>query len=144
MELDPRKNKALRTTLILAAVAVAAYFAYQWWQNRGASAAAGGGVTLGTNLNSVMPDLSAGATGPESGIQTPGTSETVNINVPSTGASQQPPAPKPPQKPIPKVMDVIPFNHRKVKPPPKGTMPPTGVEHPPIMGNVNEPKKKAA
>lgn len=71
-------DKRLKTPLILVAVAVAAYLGYRWWQNRSSG---GGTGTLGTNLNSVAPELIAGSSGPDSGLtQNP---PSITVNYPS-------------------------------------------------------------
>jgi hypothetical protein len=73
-----------------------AYLAYRWWRNRSANAggnAATGGITLGTNLSSVLPNLSAGATGPSSGVAGSSVNETISIQAPSissNGGARQP------------------------------------------------------
>lgn len=59
-------KKEAKTTLILAAVAVAAYLGYRWYMNK--QAANQGSGSLGSNLNSVAPALIGGSTGPTSGL----------------------------------------------------------------------------
>lgn len=56
-------SKNSKTLFILAGVAVVAYLAYRWYKSRAASSGASGGG-LGSNLNSVAPELVAGSTGP--------------------------------------------------------------------------------
>lgn len=57
-------TKGMRTFLIIAVLAVAAYFAYEWYINRQSTT----GGSLGANLNSVAPELVGGSTGPNSGL----------------------------------------------------------------------------
>lgn len=76
-------NPRLRTALIIAGIAVAAYLGYRWWQNR-----QGSSQGLGANLNSVAPEMVAGSTGPESGLNYYAGSTTVNLTEPvSTSTS---------------------------------------------------------
>jgi len=74
--------------------AILAYFAYRWYMARKSGTnAAGGGITLGTNLNSVLPSLSGGATGPSSGVGGSTVNETISIQAPSisgNGGRRQP------------------------------------------------------
>lgn len=74
--------------------AVLAYFGYRWYMARKSGTnAAGGGITLGTNLNSVLPSLSGGATGPSSGVGGSSVNETISIAAPSissNGGARQP------------------------------------------------------
>ena len=74
-------NPRLKTALIIAGLAVAAYLGYRWWENR--SGSSGG---LGANLNSAAPELIAGSSGPDSGLDYNAGSTTLNIteNVPNT------------------------------------------------------------
>ena len=80
-------SKRTRTVLIVIAVAVAAYLVYRWWSNRQSS-----GTTdttgLGSNLNSLAPELVAGSAGPSSGLTyTPGNTQ-VDLTLPGGGPSQ--------------------------------------------------------
>lgn len=71
-------DSRLKTPLIIGGIAVAAYLIYRWWQNRNSG---GGTGTLGTNLNSVAPELIAGSSGPNSGLtQNP---PSITVNYPS-------------------------------------------------------------
>jgi hypothetical protein len=51
-------NKKTRTALIVAGLAVAAYFAYRWYENKKGSGSSSTG--LGSNLNSTLTSLNAG------------------------------------------------------------------------------------
>lgn len=115
-------NPKLKTALIIAGLAVAAYLGYRWWENR-----SGGSSGLGANLNSAAPELIAGSSGPDSGLDYNAGSTTLNIteNVPNTtvpgkkgiGDPSGPPIPanyKPKPKPI-----VRPFPPLRRKPPAK-------------------------
>lgn len=72
-------NPRLRTALILAGIAVAAYVGYRWWQNRNASSSQG----LGSNLGSVGY-LVGGSTGPSSGLNYYAASPNITLNEPVT------------------------------------------------------------
>lgn len=79
-----------RTAIVLAAVAgvvVIGYVVYRWYQSRAASNSPTGSV--GTNLNSIAPELVGGSSGPSVG---PALSAPVNItlNETSPAASQAP------------------------------------------------------
>lgn len=58
-------TKGMKTFLIIAALAVAAYFLYEWYVNRQNGTTGG---SLGANLNSVAPEMVSGSTGPNSGL----------------------------------------------------------------------------
>jgi hypothetical protein len=79
--------KNTRSLLLLGALAVAAYLAYRWYESKKA-AAAGGSPTgaLGTNLNSVAPELIGGSSGPSVG---PALSAPVNITLSETVTPDQ-------------------------------------------------------
>lgn len=64
-------NKNARTVLIIAGLAVGAYFLYRWYVNRQAATSGGQGAVsqLGSNLNSLAPELVGGSSGPSSGPQ---------------------------------------------------------------------------
>jgi hypothetical protein len=71
--------KNTRTLLIIAAVAVAAYLGYRLYEKRKANAGTNSPTgALGTNLNSVAPELVGGSTGPSVG---PALSSPVTINL---------------------------------------------------------------
>lgn len=80
-------SKRTRTILIVIGLAVAAYLAYRWYQNKqsgGTNSPTGG---LGTNLNSIAPELVGGATGPSSGLTYNQAPTTVNLTLPSGAPS---------------------------------------------------------
>jgi hypothetical protein len=80
-------SKRTRIVLIVIGVAVLAYLAYRWYSNRQATQPAAG-TGLGSNLNSLAPELVAGSAGPSSGLTyTPGNS-TVDLVLPGGGPSQ--------------------------------------------------------
>jgi hypothetical protein len=79
-------DKRLKLGLIVAAVAVAGYFAWKWWQNYQASQPGGG--QLGTNLNSIAPELVGGSQGPD--VQ-PAFNVPVNITVTSSAPAPETP-----------------------------------------------------
>lgn len=86
-----------KTPLILAGIAVAAYLAYRWWQSRQSASPTGG---LGTNLNSVAPELVGGSSGPDSGITYSPPSPTISITEPvDTEGANPVNHPKPPPPP---------------------------------------------
>lgn len=69
--------------LIVALAAAGIYLAIRWYENRKAAenGTAQGGAGLGTNLNSVAPELIGGSTGPSIG---PALSTPITINVTSS------------------------------------------------------------
>lgn len=73
-------NKNMKILLIAGAVAIAAFLAYRWYKNQQANAGGPGSPTggLGSNLNSVAPELVGGSTGPAVG---PALSAPVNITL---------------------------------------------------------------
>lgn len=81
-------NKRTRTILIVIGVAVAAYLAYRWYTNRQSSATNSPTGSLGTNLNSIAPELVAGSTGPTSGLVYNQAPTTVNLTLPNGSQSQ--------------------------------------------------------
>jgi hypothetical protein len=106
-------TKQAKTGLIVAGIAVVAYLAYKWWQNQGGGAGGGSSTGFGTNLNSTMPALVGGGTGPASGISYYAGSVNVSQTQPTgqpawTGPGHIPRPPhegggsKPPPKPKPK------------------------------------------
>jgi|SRR5215831_3100571 len=86
-------NANTKKLVILGALAVSAYFAYRWWVNRQNGTDTGGLPQLGTNLNSVAPDLLAG---PGGGVQYTAPSTTVAVS--GSSETVNPPTPKPPVK----------------------------------------------
>lgn len=73
-------DKRVRLLLIVGALAVAAYLGYRWMKSRQAGNASPDSPTggLGTNLNSVAPELVGGSTGPAVG---PALSTPINITL---------------------------------------------------------------
>lgn len=71
-------NKQTRIWLIVGVAAVAVYFIYRYIQNRGGTETGTG--ALGSNLNSVAPELVGGSAGPTQG---PAVSVPVNITLTS-------------------------------------------------------------
>lgn len=81
-----------RTAVTLAVIAVAAYLGYRWWRGR-QGGGGGAGAGLGSNLNSVAPELIGGSAGPDSAPAY--TAPTVNVNeVIQPGPPPQAPVPK--------------------------------------------------
>lgn len=76
-------KKNHKILLGVAAAAIAAYFLYRWWQNRQAGQVNSPTGALGTNLNSVAPELVGGSSGPSVG---PAVSLPVNITLTSQAA----------------------------------------------------------
>ena len=64
-------NKNVRTVIVVGVLAVGAYLLYKWYMNRQAAASTGQGAVsqLGSNLNSLAPELVGGSSGPSSGPQ---------------------------------------------------------------------------
>lgn len=83
-------SKRDKIILGVVALAVAGYFAFRWWKNRqdsgnDAESPTGG---LGTNLNSVAPELVGGSSGPEVG---PAVSMPLTINLSQPAQPAAPP-----------------------------------------------------
>lgn len=76
-------NKRTRIILIVVGLAVAAYLAYRWYAAKSSSTATGN-ATLGTNLNSVAPELIAGSSGPSSGLNYTAPATTIYLTMPTT------------------------------------------------------------
>lgn len=132
-------SKRTRVILILIAVAVAAYLVYRWYMNRQAANTGTADTTgMGSNLNSVAPELVGGSTGPTSGLTyTPGNTQ-VDINLPATntgvtdttgegggtdnGGTEQPPLKV--SKEPPPYRPPIRNNKRKIRKPPVDFRPP--------------------
>jgi hypothetical protein len=72
-------NKTGKALLLAGVAAVAVFLAWRWWQNRQAATAGGG--QLGTNLNSIAPELVGGSSGP---VAQPAFDVPVNITVSSS------------------------------------------------------------
>jgi hypothetical protein len=82
-------NKNVRLVLILAAVAAAAYVGWRWYQSRLAASGTSPTGSLGTNLNSVAPELVGGSSGP---AVAPAVDVPVNITLSSTSTLPTPAA----------------------------------------------------
>lgn len=83
-------SKNMKTTLLLASVAVALYLGWRWYENRQATSSSDTGNvtgTLGSNLNSIAPDLVGGSTGPT--VQ-PAVSVPVTVQYTEDMSSQMP------------------------------------------------------
>lgn len=78
-------KKNAKVALWVAGLALAAYFAYRWWQHRQAGQDSSPTGSLGTNLNSVAPELVGGSSGPSVG---PAVSMPLNITL----SQPQPPS----------------------------------------------------
>jgi hypothetical protein len=79
-------NKNVKIGIGLAVLAIAGYLAWRWWQAR--QAATPGGGQLGTNLNSIAPELVGGSSGP---VAQPAFDVPVNITVSSESPPPQSP-----------------------------------------------------
>jgi len=77
-----------RTWIIIGAVAIAAYLLYRWWQNKQSATNSPTG-SLGTNLNSVAPELIGGSSGPESGLTYNQGTTQVDLTLPGGPAIDQ-------------------------------------------------------
>lgn len=82
-------NKRTKTIFIVIAIAGAAYLAYRWYVGRQTS----GTPQLGTNLNSVAPELIGGSTGPQSGLNYYAGATNVYVTEAVTQNSVKPPWP---------------------------------------------------
>lgn len=81
-------SKRMRTILIIGGLLVVAYFVYRWYMNQQASSTNSPTGALGTNLNSIAPEMVAGSTGPTSGLVYNQAPTTVNLTLPSGAPSQ--------------------------------------------------------
>lgn len=80
-------KKTLITIGVVVALAVVAYFAWQWYQNNQANnQSTDTGVTEGTNLNSVNPDMSATTNG-GSGLEYTSPAQNITLNLPNGNPS---------------------------------------------------------
>lgn len=78
--------KSSHTWIIAGVAAVAVFLAWRWWQNY--QAAQPGGGQLGTNLNSIAPELVGGSQGPTA---QPAFNVPVNITVSSSSPPPETP-----------------------------------------------------
>lgn len=79
-------NKNAKIAIIVVVVAVGGYLAWRWYQNY--KAAQPGGGQLGTNLNSIAPELVGGSQGP---VAQPAFDVPININVSSSSPPPETP-----------------------------------------------------
>jgi hypothetical protein len=84
------QDKTLKTLLLVAVLVLGAYILWRLYQNWKANGGSFGGTfgQLGTNLNSIAPELVGGSQGPQAG---PGVNMPVNITLTETTNSQEPP-----------------------------------------------------
>lgn len=88
-------SKRTKIILIVLALAAAAYLVYRWYENNQANSTTGNtglssgtsGDSLGSNLNSVAPELAAGSSGPDSGLNYYAGNTTVNLPTLPNGES---------------------------------------------------------
>lgn len=80
-------SKNTKIFLIVAALAVAGYLGYRMWKNRQGNGTNSPTGALGTNLNSVAPELVGGSSGPSIG---PAVSMPVNVTLQAPAASAMP------------------------------------------------------
>lgn len=73
---------------LLGILAVGGYFVYRYYENNGGSLSPTG--ALGTNLNSIAPELVGGSAGPSSGLDYYAGSTTINISEPSNSSAVPP------------------------------------------------------
>lgn len=78
-------TKNVKVTLVVVALAVGGYLVFRWYENRKANGTNSPTGALGTNLNSVAPELVGGSSGPDVGpaVQMPLTitlNETAPLN----------------------------------------------------------------
>jgi hypothetical protein len=97
-------NKQVRLLLIIGGLAVVAYVGWRWYQSRLAASGTSPTGTLGTNLNSIAPELVGGSSGP---AVAPAVDVPVNITLSSTST-----VPLPAAGPN----NMIPVNHKQRHP----------------------------
>lgn len=78
-------DKTVKTLILLAVLAGGGYLAWRWYSNYRAGQA-GGVPQLGTNLNSVAPELVGGSSGP---AVAPAANIPVNITITDNRSSQR-------------------------------------------------------
>lgn len=79
-------SKGTKTLILVGVLVVAGYLGWRWYTNYKASQPGGG--PLGTNLNSIAPDLVGGSSGP---VAQPAFNVPVNISVTSTAPPPETP-----------------------------------------------------
>jgi hypothetical protein len=79
-------SKRTKIILIVVAVAVAGYLVYKYLANKSGSTSSTTGTALGTNLNSVAPELVAGSSGPSSGLNYTAPATTIYLTMPNSTA----------------------------------------------------------
>ena len=79
-------SKPMQTTLIVAGIAVAAYLIWKWYQSNQSSSDSGTSTSgEGTNLNSTLPEITAGGSG-DSGLDYMAGSTNITVEQPVAGA----------------------------------------------------------
>lgn len=76
-------KKKTKTYIIIGVALVAAYFVYRWYMSQQSGISGNAGTGLGSNLNSIAPELAAGSTGPNSGLNYYGGNTTVYLTMPN-------------------------------------------------------------
>jgi hypothetical protein len=90
------RDKTVKTLILVAVLAGAAYLAWRWYQNYKAGQTGGGVPQLGTNLNSVAPELVGGSSGPS---VAPVVSTPVTVTITQDTKSAMPETPNTPMIP---------------------------------------------
>lgn len=90
-------DKTVKTLIILAVLAGGGYLAWRWYANYRAGQAGGGVPQLGTNLNSVAPELVGGSSGP---AVAPAANIPVSITITDSRSTQMPETPNTPMLPV--------------------------------------------
>jgi hypothetical protein len=89
-------DKSIKTLIIAGVLVVGAWFAWRYYQNYKAGQTGGGVPQLGTNLNSVAPELVGGSTGP---AVAPAVNTPINITITDNTSKQMPETPNVPMLP---------------------------------------------
>ena len=88
-------DKAVKTIILAGVLVLGAWFAWRYYQNWKAGQAGGGVPQLGTNLNSMAPELVGGSTGP---AVAPAVNTPINITI--TDNTQRGAMPESPNVPM--------------------------------------------
>ena len=89
-------DKAVKTLILAAVLIGGGWLAWKWYQNYKAGQAGGGVPQLGTNLNSIAPELVGGSTGP---AVAPAVNTPINITITESTQSRMPETPNVPMIP---------------------------------------------
>lgn len=87
-------SKRTKVILIVAALVVTAYLAYRYYTNKQQAQQNNNTSGLGSNLNSVAPEMVGGSSGPDSGLNYYGGTTVVDLSMPQTNKNNSGPPDK--------------------------------------------------